>query len=161
MKQVEIGEWTYLGCCIQRNPPHPKLLDKYVIFDLSGDQRTIGTAQTLNEAKQVCKNYRIMKKKHTYKGSIMYRGVYLYVMFQASSSKEAAKIMNTSTYDINRYWYKSAEQIDQFDGVFAWIEHGQILTIKPQLKNEVMPIEKLKREIDFLRDYAHESFRQQ
>lgn len=55
MRHTEQGQWYYKGCIIQEQH-HPKLLP-YVIFEATGEEKTIGTASTKGEAKKLIDNY--------------------------------------------------------------------------------------------------------
>jgi hypothetical protein len=50
--QIEVGEWWYKGCFIQRQT-HPKL-KPYHVFKDTETQETIGDCFSFNEAKNLC-----------------------------------------------------------------------------------------------------------
>lgn len=52
-KQIEVGEWLYYGCFIQKQQ-HPDLAP-YVVFKNDKPQTHVGTAYTFTEAKKLCR----------------------------------------------------------------------------------------------------------
>ncbi|MBT3209885.1 MAG: hypothetical protein HN347_16195 [Bacteroidetes bacterium] len=52
-KQLEVGEWWFKGCFIQKQN-HPKLL-KYHVFKDTVNQETVCACQTFTEAKALCR----------------------------------------------------------------------------------------------------------
>lgn len=52
-KQVEVGEWLYMGCFIQKST-HPELIGKYEVFKNNKDQDHVGRCYTFKEAKKLC-----------------------------------------------------------------------------------------------------------
>lgn len=65
-EQVEIGEWKYLGCVIQKNS-HPKLYGNYEVFVDDENETHLDRTYTFTEAKTVCKEKnKIINKKYFY-----------------------------------------------------------------------------------------------
>jgi hypothetical protein len=58
---IEVGEWWYKGCFIQEQN-HP-LLSKYVVFKDTENQEHVGSATTMVEAKQLCKDNEVVNYK--------------------------------------------------------------------------------------------------
>ena len=52
-RQVEAGEWIYMGCFIQESQL-PKLVGKYEVFKNDADQTHLGRCCTFREAKKLC-----------------------------------------------------------------------------------------------------------
>ena len=52
-RQIEVGEWLYKGCFIQKSI-HPKLLCKYEVFKNDEPQTHVGRCYTFTEAKKLC-----------------------------------------------------------------------------------------------------------
>ena len=53
IKKIEVGEWLYNGCFIQRSE-HPQLSGKYEVFKNDKNQTHIGRCDTLIQAKKLC-----------------------------------------------------------------------------------------------------------
>jgi hypothetical protein len=52
-KQIEVAEWLYKGCFIQRSE-HPELPGKYEVFKNNENQDHVGRCHTFTEAKRLC-----------------------------------------------------------------------------------------------------------
>jgi hypothetical protein len=53
LKQIEVDEWLYRGCFIQKSE-HPKLMGKYEVFKNNKSQTHVGRCYTFKEAKKLC-----------------------------------------------------------------------------------------------------------
>ena len=52
-KQIEVDEWIYKGCFIQKSE-HPQLKGKYEVFKNNEEQTHIDRCHTFVEAKKLC-----------------------------------------------------------------------------------------------------------
>ena len=52
-KQIEVGEWVYMGCIIQEFE-HPRLIGKYEVFKKNEEQTHVGRCYTFAKAKKLC-----------------------------------------------------------------------------------------------------------
>ena len=52
-KQIEVDEWIYKGCFIQKSE-HPQLKGKYEVFKNNEEQTHIDRCYTFIEAKKLC-----------------------------------------------------------------------------------------------------------
>ena len=53
-RQIEVGEWLYKGCFIQKSE-HSELIGKYEVFKNDKHQSHVGRCYTFTEAKRLCK----------------------------------------------------------------------------------------------------------
>lgn len=53
LRQIEVGEWLYKGCFIQKSK-HPKLVGNYEVFKNNKQQSHVGRCYTFMEAKRLC-----------------------------------------------------------------------------------------------------------
>jgi hypothetical protein len=53
-KLVEVDEWIYKGCTIQKQNPHPELSGRYEIFRNDSVQTHVGRAYNFKGAKKLC-----------------------------------------------------------------------------------------------------------
>jgi hypothetical protein len=63
--KIEIGEWWYMGCFIQKQE-HPKI-KPFHIFKDTEMQESINTCSTFLEAKKICELNEVKKFKQGYK----------------------------------------------------------------------------------------------
>jgi len=115
--QIELGEWWFKGCFIQEQN-HPQLA-KYTIFQDTVLGMTVGSASTMKDAIQICKDNEVkdyvqgieafgfkqpLTKKHkTYALVTYYRGVELKLLCVTTSKKKFAELTDTSLSYINNY----------------------------------------------------------
>ncbi len=115
--QIEVGEWWFKGCFIQEQN-HPQLA-KYTIFQDTVLGMTVGSASTMKEAIQICKDNEVtdyvqgieafgfkqpLTKKHkTYSLTIYHRGIELELLCVTTSKKKFAELSDISLSHINGY----------------------------------------------------------
>lgn len=115
--QIEVGEWWFKGCFIQEQN-HPQL-SKYTIFQDNVLGMTVGSASTMKQAIQICKDNEVkdyvqgieafgfkqpLTKKHkTYGLTIYHRGVELQLLCVTTSKKKFAELSDISLSHINGY----------------------------------------------------------
>lgn len=52
--KIDLDEWLFKGCFIQKSIHHPQLIGNYEIFKNNKEQTHIGRTYTFLEAKKLC-----------------------------------------------------------------------------------------------------------